>query len=88
MGRIPCETDFVDKNTNTSQNMVYAEYKNAVSRVNEETRIHEAAKIREQIREEKSKKMQFDAVKWELYRLKISQIEEKYAEFKKRQKKI
>jgi len=32
--------------------------------------------------------MQFDSVKWELYRQKVEQIEEEYAEFKRRQKKI
>jgi len=71
MDRVPCNTDFIDKNTNTSQNMFETEYKNALNRIQEENRIEEAAIKRETIREEKASKRQFESVKWELYRQKV-----------------
>ena len=40
------------------------------------------------MREEKAQKMHFDSIKWELYRQRVEQIEDDYAEFKRRQKKI
>ena len=36
------------------------------------------------MREEKVQKMQFDSIKWELYRQRVEQIEDDFADFKKR----
>ena len=38
--------------------------------------------------DEKAQKMQFDMMKWELYRQRVDQIEDDYADFKRRQKRI
>ena len=37
---------------------------------------------------QKHKKSEFDAIKWDLYRIKCDEIDQKYSEFKKRQLKI
>lgn len=88
MDRVPCNINFVNKNTNTSQNIFDAQYKTALHRVNEEARVEKAEMKREQIREEKVQKIHFDSIKWELYRQRVELIEDDYAEFKRRQKKI
>ena len=36
MDRVPCDTNFVNKNTNTTDNIFEAQYKTALHRVNEE----------------------------------------------------
>lgn len=47
-----------------------------------------ARQRREQLDDLRIEKVQFDMLKWELYRLKCEDIEDRYAEFKKRQLKI
>ena len=51
-------------------------------------RTEEAALRREADREERVEKIQFDMTKWDLYRIRVDQIDEKWHEFKKRQMKI
>ena len=82
------ETNFVNKNVEIINDLAYIRNKQSLNRQMVEYRIQQAQQKAAYLEGMKIQKTQFDSIKWELYRQKVENIEDDYADFKKRQKKI
>lgn len=88
-GLKPCDTNFVEKNIEQSRDVLdqLRVRKQVMDELRAE-RTEEAKDKREEFRQERIEKISFDMEKWNMYRVRVDQIDEKWHEFKKRQMKI
>ena len=77
------EIDFKALNMLIARNLELHYRNQSAARLEIDNKIEEAKGRREQQEVERLEQLQFEAIKWELYRMRVEQIEDDYADFKR-----
>lgn len=84
----PGDPDFQARNVELAGDFNYLPGRQAEGRQLDEWKSMEAKERRDRMEADRIKKLKFEMLKWDLYRLRVEKIEDDYADFKRLQKKI
>jgi len=82
-GRLSCDKNFMEINSTVQENLEVKKFRQTMNKMKAEDKLEEVKLRRQAIEKKKLEKAQFEMIKWNLYRIKVDQIEDDYADFKR-----